>query len=63
MFVYIMFLDDNKATVVQHSEIENFNHDDLNDFDSTKTYSAYWAGDDKTCGGYYDATILHMTGK
>lgn len=62
MYVYILFLDDNKTTVVQHDEIDGFHPEDVNDFDPAKTYSAYWVGDEKTCGGYYDASILHMTG-
>lgn len=61
MYVYLLFLDDNKTSVVEHDDVEDFNPVNVTDFDPSKTYSAFWGGDAQTSGGYYDATIIHMT--
>ncbi|XP_070385003.1 BEN domain-containing protein 5-like [Dermacentor albipictus] len=61
MFAYVQYLIDGKTAVVKHSAITDFKPKNVADFQPTKSYSVYWAGDDSTDGDFYEARILHLT--
>lgn len=36
---------------------------DVDDYERDTLYEVFWSGDSETPGGYYEATVIHMTGK
>lgn len=52
-----------KEEVVTRQDVRHFSPRDIDDFERKTYYDLFWRGDDKTCGGYYEAVIVHMTGK
>lgn len=62
-FVYVRYLSDDVKKVTTSNNVRNFHPEDDDDFTPGDTYLVYWDGDDTTKGGYYDADLLHVTGK
>lgn len=62
-FVYVRYLSDDVKKVTTSNNVRNFHPKDDDDFTPGDTYLVYWDGDDTTKGGYYDADLLHVTGK
>ncbi|XP_072141931.1 uncharacterized protein [Dermacentor andersoni] len=48
------------TAVLEHTAVQNFNPENVADFDPTVRYDVWWNGDDTTSGGYYKARVLHM---
>lgn len=63
MLVLVQYEVDLTTEVVQPSAIRGFHPSSVADFDSAKYYEVWWHGDDSVSGGYYEAKVLHMTGK
>lgn len=45
------------------TNIKAFRPDSVLDFTAGDMHSVYWEGNATTKGGYYEAELLHMTGK
>lgn len=62
-FVYVRFLFDNVRKITTSTNVKAFSPDNVLDFTPGDMLSVYWEGNSTTKGGYYDAELLHMTGK
>ncbi|XP_075532404.1 uncharacterized protein LOC142565764 [Dermacentor variabilis] len=61
MYVLVRYNQETGKHVVKDTDIRRFRPIDIDDFDRKALYDVWWAGDEKTRGGYYPAHILHMT--
>ncbi|XP_077494407.1 uncharacterized protein LOC144105093 [Amblyomma americanum] len=61
MFVLVQYEGEDKRYVVSDADVRNFAPHDIDDFERGKTYDVFWAGNTTTRGGFYKATIVHMT--
>ncbi|XP_064456055.1 uncharacterized protein LOC135366961 [Ornithodoros turicata] len=64
MYAYVRFLFDDARLVVPLTSVKGFSTPaDVTDFNGNvnfPVYKVYWAGDQKTRGGYYDAEIIYL---
>ncbi|KAH7953610.1 hypothetical protein HPB49_010559 [Dermacentor silvarum] len=60
MLVFIEYEVDMTTAVVTHSGVQNFNPQNVADFDPIVPYDVWWNGDETTAGGYYKARVLHI---
>ncbi|KAH7977667.1 hypothetical protein HPB49_003154 [Dermacentor silvarum] len=60
MLVFIEYEVDMTTAVVTHTAVQNFNPQNVADFDPIVPYDVWWNGDETTAGGYYKARVLHM---
>ncbi|XP_077492043.1 uncharacterized protein LOC144102730 [Amblyomma americanum] len=61
MFVLVQYEGEDKRYVVSDADVRNFAPHDIDDFERGKPYDVFWAGNTTTRGGFYKATIVHMT--
>ncbi|KAH6946798.1 hypothetical protein HPB50_015353 [Hyalomma asiaticum] len=60
-FVYVRYVFDKVKKVTTSNHVKGFRPKHSRDFKAGEVYSAYWEGDSRTAGSYYEAEILHMT--
>lgn len=63
MYVLVQYVLEGKREVVEHKDVRGFFPQDVDDYERDTLYEVFWSGDSETRGGYYEATIIHMTGK
>lgn len=63
MYVLVKYVLEGKREVVHHEAVRHFFPTDIDDYERETLYEVFWPGDSETRGGYYEATITHMTGK
>ncbi|KAH6926153.1 hypothetical protein HPB50_015361 [Hyalomma asiaticum] len=61
MYALVEYPIDSTTVILECSEIQGFTPKNVVDFDAEYSYHAYWCGDDDTLGGYYEATIHHLS--
>ncbi|XP_077512734.1 uncharacterized protein LOC144123888 [Amblyomma americanum] len=61
MFVLVQYEGEDKRYVVSDADVRNFAPHDIDDFERGKPYDVFRAGNTTTRGGFYKATIVHMT--
>ncbi|KAH7935271.1 hypothetical protein HPB52_005176 [Rhipicephalus sanguineus] len=61
MLVFVQYEVDSAIEVVEHTTVEGIQPKNVADFDATHSYDVWWNGNATVDGGYYKATVFHMT--
>lgn len=63
MFALVRFQNEKALHVVSTDDVQDFNPEDENDFDSRRMYSVFWKDERGEESDFYPAQILMLAGK